>query len=262
MMAVIQWLNDLPVGTGAVIVIGGGIALAIIGTLIVNAYFTPAQLVSNNIIGGFKYAFLSSVYAGYIGLLLFGVHQKYDDVRADIIVEVNALTTLDRVTAAFPKDTRDQIRKELRDYASSVAAVEWPQMQARRLGFESSPALDDLYYTYLAIEPQTEKEISAFQYSLQLLEAVRTNRGNRIRLSFGALTPLLWGVAAIGTVISIIFPWFFGSPTVTAPLLMSTLVAAVTMSVFLVILKLSYPFGGDYGILPNAYVAFAQSTSG
>jgi hypothetical protein len=41
MMAVIQWLNDLPVGTGAVIVIGGGIALAIIGTLIVNAYFTP-----------------------------------------------------------------------------------------------------------------------------------------------------------------------------------------------------------------------------
>ena len=63
-------------------------------------------------------------------------------------------------------------------------------MQARRLGFESSPALDDLYYTYLAIEPQTEKEISAFQYSLQLLEAVRTNRGNRIRLSFGALTPL------------------------------------------------------------------------
>jgi hypothetical protein len=192
---------------------------------------------------------------------LFGVYQ-YDYVRADIIVEVNALTTLDRVTAAFPKDTRDQIRKELRDYASSVAAVEWPQMQARRLGFESSPALDDLYYTYLAIEPQTEKEISAFQYSLQLLEAVRTNRGNRIRLSFGALTPLLWGVAAIGTVISIIFPWFFGSPTVTAPLLMSTLVAAVTMSVFLVILKLSYPFGGDYGILPNAYVAFAQSTSG
>ena len=67
----------------------------------------------------------------------------------------------------------------------------------------------------------------------------RTNRGNRIRLSFGALTPLLWGVAVIGTLVSIIFPWFFGSPTVTAPLLMSTLVAAVTMSVFLVILKLS-----------------------
>jgi len=261
-MGLIQWLNDLPVGTGAIIVIGGGIALAIIGTLIVNAYFTPAQLVSNNIIGGFKYAFLSSVYAGYIGLLLFGVYQKYDDVRADIIVEVNALTTLDRVTAAFPKDTRDQLRKELREYASSVASVEWPQMQSRRLGFESSPALDDLYYTYLAIEPQTEKEISAFQYSLQLLEAVRTNRGNRIRLSFGALTPLLWGVAVIGTLVSIIFPWFFGSPTVTAPLLMSILVAAVTMSVFLVILKLSYPFGGDYGILPNAYVAFAQSTSG
>src|SRR6267154_2943149 len=137
MMGIIQWLNDLPVGTGAVIVIGGGIAIAIIGTLIVNAYFTPAQLVSNNIIGGFKYAFLSAVYAGYIGLLLFGVYQKYDDVRSDIIIEVNALTTLDRIAVAYPKVTRDQIRKELRDYASAVATAEWPQMQARRLSFES-----------------------------------------------------------------------------------------------------------------------------
>jgi hypothetical protein len=262
MMSLIQWLNDLPVGTGAVLTIGGGILISVLGTLIVNFYVTPGQLVANNIIGGFKYSFLSSVYAGYIGLLLFGVYQKYDDVRADIIVEVDALTTLDRVASAFPRQTRDQIRKELRDYARAVAAVEWPQMQARRLGFESSPPLDDLYYTYLAIEPQTEKEISAFQYSLQMLDVVRNNRGTRIRLSYGVLTSLLWGVAAVGTLVSVMFPWFFGSPSVVAPLIMSVLVATVTMSVFLVILKLSYPFGGDYGILPTAYVAFAQSSSG
>src|SRR5437868_7222082 len=167
-MGLIQWLNDLPVGTGAIIVIGGGIALAIIGTLIVNAYFTPAQLVSNNIIGGFKYAFLSSVYAGYIGLLLFGVYQKYDDVRSDIIMEVNALTSLDRIAAAFPLATRDEIRQELREYSRQVAEVEWPQMRRRTLGFVASPALDTIYYTYLAIEPQTERELAAFQYSLQL----------------------------------------------------------------------------------------------
>jgi hypothetical protein len=262
MMRLIQWLNDLPVGTGAVLTIGGGIAITVLGTLIVNYYVTPGQLVVNNIIGGFKYAFLSSVYAGYIGLLLFGVYQKYDDVRSDIIIEVNALTTLDRIASAYPRDTRNQLRKELRDYARSVAAVEWPRMQARLLSFESSAALDDLYYTYLAIEPQTEKEISAFQYSLQMLDVVRNNRGSRIRLSLGALTPLLWGVAAVGTLIAIIFPWFFGSPSIFAPLIMSTLVATVTMSIFLVILKLSYPFGGDYGIVPSAYVAFAQSPSG
>src|SRR5579864_8708275 len=99
MMSLIQWLNDLPVGTGAVVTIGSGIA--VIGMLIVNFYVAPGQLVVNNIIGGFKYSFLSSVYAGYIGLLLFGVYQKYDDVRSDIIVEVNALTTLDRIATAY-----------------------------------------------------------------------------------------------------------------------------------------------------------------
>jgi hypothetical protein len=261
-MDFIQWANDLPIGAGILLIVGGGLALAALGTLIVNYYFTPAQLIVNNIIGGFKYAFLSSVYAGYIGLLLFGVYQKYDDVRADIILEVNALTTLDRVAAVFPQATRDQVRKELRDYAMQVVEVEWPQMQRRTLGFVHSPRLDDIYYTYLAIEPQTEKELTSFQYSLQLLQVVRDNRGHRIRLSYGALTPLLWGVAVVGTIVVMIFPWFFGGPNVYVPILMSTLVGIVTMAVFLVILKLSYPFAGEYGIPPTAYLDFARSTSG
>src|SRR5437868_700376 len=167
-MDAIQWINDLPVGTGILIVVGGGILFALLGLLIVNYYFTPGQLVVNNIIGGFKYAFLSSVYAGYIGLLLFGVYQKYDDVRSDIIMEVNALTSLDRIAATFPLATRDEIRRELREYARQVSDVEWPQMRRRTLGFVASPALDTIYYTYLAIEPQTERELAAFQYSLQL----------------------------------------------------------------------------------------------
>jgi hypothetical protein len=261
-METIQWLNDLPIATGALVTIGGGILFGWIGTLIVNFYFTPGQLIVNNIIGGFKYSFLSSVYAGFIGLLLFGVYQKYDDVRSDVILEINALTTLDRVASSFPSQTRDQIRKELREYARFVGEVEWPQMRRRTLGFETSPTLDDLYYTYLAIEPQTERELSAFQYSLQVLAVVRDNRGNRIRLSYGALTPLLWGVAVVGTVIVLVFPWFFGSPNIYAPLLMSMLVAAVVMSVFLVILKLSYPFDGEYGIQPTSYIVFAKSSSG
>src|SRR5229473_5847780 len=178
-METIQWLNDLPVASGALVLIGGGIVLGWIGTLTVNFYFTPGQLIVNNIIGGFKYSFLSSVYAGFIGLLLFGVYQKYDDVRSDVILEVNALTSLDRIAAGFPSEARNQLRKELRSYARQVAETEWPKMRRRTLTFESSPALDDIYYTYMAIEPQTEKELSAFQYSLQLLQVVRDNRGNR-----------------------------------------------------------------------------------
>lgn len=258
-MELIQWINDLPVALGALVTIGGGVGLTLLGTLVMNFYFTPQQLIVNNIIGGFKFSFLSSVYAGYIGLLLFGVYQKYDDVRSDIILEINALTSLDRVAVSFPKATRDEIQRQLRNYAKNVAEVEWPQMRRRTLGFETSPALDDIYYSYLSIEPQTPKEVVAFRYSLKLLTVVRDNRGQRIRLSLGALTTLLWGVAVIGTVISVIFPWLFGSPTVVGPIIMSTLVATVTMSVFLVILKLSYPFDGEYGILPTSFVTFASS---
>ena len=120
-MGVIQWINDLPTGMGVLVVLGGGVLIAWLGILVVNYYATPAQLIANNIIGGFKYSFLSSVYAGFIGLLLYGVYQKYDDVRSDVILEVNALTSLDRVAVSFPSQARDQIRKELRTYARQVA---------------------------------------------------------------------------------------------------------------------------------------------
>ena len=53
----------------------------------------------------------------------------------------------------------------------------------------------------------------------------------------------------------------FGSPNVNATILMSILSTILVTSVVLVVLKLSYPFSGEYGILPTPYSAFIQEVS-
>jgi hypothetical protein len=53
----------------------------------------------------------------------------------------------------------------------------------------------------------------------------------------------------------------FGSPNVNATILMSILSTVLVTSVVLVVLKLSYPFSGEYGILPAPYTAFIQEVS-
>jgi len=262
MDAFFEYMITAPLLISMVIAVSIGAGIAVIGTLVVNAYFTAAQLAQNNLIGGFKFAFLSSVYAGFIGLLLYGVYQKYETAWDTAVEEVSVMTTLDRVAIALPLATRDVVRRDLRAYARSVAEEEWPLLAYPHIGSRrTADALDNLFFTYMAFEPTSERETFVFQYSVQQMHQMRVLRDDRIRHSAGSLTPLLWVVAILGTLVSFVFPWLFGSPNLVAPIVMSVLLSISTMSVLLVILKLSYPYNGEYAVPPTPFIEFARSGS-
>ncbi len=260
-MAAILWLNDLPLWASILVLVGGSIALSIIGTAVSGIFFGEQQLSLNNIVGGFKYLYISSVYASFLGFLLFGVYNRYDQARSDVISEVAELTTLDRLAVAFPAATRIQLREGLKEYARQVVDVEWPQLRDRTARMTMISALDTLDYSYAAVEPTTRKQREIIKYSQKLLSEIRDTRGIRVLRSFGTLQVFLWGVTLTGTAIAIVFPWVFGSPNVNATILMSIMSTLLMASVVLVVLKLSYPFSGDYGILPTPYSAFIQEVS-
>src|SRR5260221_111891 len=95
LMELFFWLATQPLWVAAAIMIGGCLLMSVAGTLIVNSIYLPPELIQINLLGGFKFAFLSSVYAGYLGLLLYGVYQQYEQTRGFIDLEVTQLTQLD-----------------------------------------------------------------------------------------------------------------------------------------------------------------------
>ena len=222
-MAAILWLNDLPLWASVVVLVGGSIAVSIIGTAVSGIFFGEQELSLNNIVGGFKYLFISQVYAGFLGFLLFGVYNRYDATRADIITEVTELATLDRLAVAFPAATRIQLRDGVKEYARQVVDVEWPQLRDRSARLTAISALDTLDYAYGAVEPTTRKQREVIKYSQKLLGNIRDTRGVRVLRSLGALQILLWAVTLTATAITIVFPWVFGSENVNANMLMSIL---------------------------------------
>jgi hypothetical protein len=260
-MAAILWLNDLPLWASILVLVGGSIALSIIGTAVSGVFFGEEQLSLNNIVGGFKYVFISQVYAGFLGFLLFGAYNRYDTTRADVVTEVADLTTLDRLATAFPPATRIQLRDGLKDYARQVVDDEWPQLRNRSTRMAAVSGLDTLDYAYGAVEPTTRKQREVIKYSQKLLSDIRDTRGIRQLRSLGALQVMLWVVTLTGTAVAIVFPWVFGSPNVNATMLMSILSTLLMTSVVLVVLKLSYPFSGEYGILPTPYSVFIAEVS-
>jgi len=255
-MTAIQWLNDLPLWQTAFFVVGGSILFSFIGTVVARAYFGEQQLELNNILGGFKYLAMSQVYGAFLGFLLFGAYQRYDQVRTDIVTEANALTTLYRLADAFPTGAREQFRGALTDYAHGVVDVEWPQMGRRDASLGATAPLDTFYYVFSALETTSKKQIEVVKYARELVGVVRDMRGVRVLRSLGSMQILLWVAVITGTVVAMIFPWLFGTGNPAAAFAMSVLSIVLMTSVVLVVLKMSYPFGGTEGLRPTPYLAF------
>jgi hypothetical protein len=260
-MSAILWLNDLPLELAAAVLVGGSIILSLIGTIVAREFFGAQQLNLNNVVGGFKYLFISGVYAGFLSFLLFGVYNRYDKMRANVVEDVSELTTLDRLATAFPPGTANQLRDALREYARQVVEVEWPQLRNRRANPLTMSALDTLDYIYTSVEPTTPKQRQVINASQKILATMRDQHGLRVLRSFGAMQPLLWVVTIVASAVAIVFPWLFGSPNFGATMLMAILSIILTMSVVLVVLKLSYPFSGTSGIPPTPYLAFINEVS-
>jgi uncharacterized protein DUF4239 len=260
-MGAVLWLNELPLWASAVVIVGGSIALSIIGTAVSGLFFGQQLLNLNNVVGGFKYMFIAGIYASFLGFLLFGVYNRYDKVRAAIIEEVNELATLDRLAIVFPPGTRDPLRDGLKQYARQVVEVEWPQLRDRSANPITMTAFDTLEHTYAAVEPITRKQQVVMKYSHKVLAAIRDKRGSRVLRSLGSLQVLLWVVTLVGTAVAIVLPWVLGGPNINATMLMSILATLLMTSVVLVVLKLSYPFSGSDGLLPTPYAAFIDEVS-
>ena len=260
-MGAVLWLNELPLWASAVVIIGGSIALSIIGTAVSRLFFAEQLLSLDSAVGGFKYLFVAGIYASFLGFLLFGVYNRYDKLRAAIIEEVNELTTLDRLAVVFPPGTRDPLRDGLKQYARQVVEVEWPQLRARSVDPITMTAFDTLEQSYAAVEPTTRKQQEVMKQSRKILAEIRDKRGLRVLRSLGSLPVLLWAVTLLGTAASIVLSWVLGSTNINAQMMMSILTTLLMTSVVLVVLKLSYPFSGEYGIQPTPYLVFIKEVS-
>jgi hypothetical protein len=255
-VAALQWLSELSLTYAALVLTGGALLVSLIGTLIARSFYSEGQLSLNNVVGGFKFLALSQVYAIFLGFLLLGAYQRFDQVRKDIVAEAGALSALDRLSEAFSVGARDQLKDAVRNYAREVVDVEWPLMRQRNAALGTTAPLDTLDYVFAAVEPTSKKQQAVAKNARELLTVIRDMRSVRVLRSVGSMQVLLWVAVTVGTLGAMIFPWLFGTPNAITALLMSFLQIVLMTSLILVVLKLNFPFSGDQGAQPTPYVAF------
>jgi hypothetical protein len=249
------WLATQPFWSGFIIFVASGLAVSLIGLLIVNAYFPQIDLIANNLVGGFKFAFLAQVYSALLAFVLIEAGHRFTTESALVSAEASTLLYLDRAVAATADGQAEQLHRDIRTYARLVVQREWATMARGEESPEASQAFLALFSSYVAIKPNGEAEQANLSLPSQLLLSAMDKRVSRLNGASETLTPIIWAVTFIGTAISIAFNWFFGSRTLTTQLVMAALLSGSILAMLFLAMSLSHPFLGDLRISPAPFEA-------
>jgi hypothetical protein len=251
-------LASIPLTTAIPFAIAVGILLSILGSWLVNSVFTPLELEPNNLVGGAKFGFLGEVYAVTLGLAMIGAFDHFTTAQTNAQREAATLASLSYAADTYDlpqqADDRAAMRRAVQEYARTVVEKEWRVMSYGLADPDVSTRLADMNDTFMRVEPATEAQKSLQQNTVDWVSQINEYRALRLTTVSRSLIALVWAVLISGTLLAIMFPWFFGTVNVMSQTFMSALLTSFLMLHLLMVLQLSYPFIGDASISPTAFL--------
>ncbi len=243
------FICDLPVWAGAGLVIGTGVAISLTGMLLLRSYFLEADLVENNILGGFKYVYLAQIFASFLFFPTVEGGLKYSNSITLVGQETEALRLVDKLASQIEGPAAAELRKQVAAYARSAVDNE-----ARTL-IESGDQHPDtvaqmqgLLRAMLQIDvPETRDPYIQERLSQQVFK-VLTIRQQRMALASDDLLPLAILTLLVVALTSLMLMWFFGNPNVVALFSMATILSACIMAAVYATFILNNPYIGPLSV--------------
>jgi hypothetical protein len=233
--------------------VGGATALALAGMVLVRRSVTMETLESHQDVAGFIIAIVGVVYAVLLALVVIAVWEQFEAARVLADREANQVTGLYRLTAALPSRGSERLRPTLREYAEAVVNDEWPAMRRGQSSTRAQALYTDVWNQLTSLEPQTPREIAAYQEALSRLDGFGDARRSRLLASRESLPVVMWTVLIVGAITTIGFTYFFGVRRFAAQALMtSALTITIALALFLVY-SMDLPFTGDVSVPPEAF---------
>jgi hypothetical protein len=248
-------LDNVPtawLGVGLVVI---AVSISLLGLVLVRRSVELHRLQASQDVAGFLIAIVGVIYAVLLGFVVVVVWEQFGATDKVVGDEAAAVGNLYRDAVAFGAPGRT-FRFAVRNYANSVANVEWRQManhQTENPGTDT--ALNAMWHAVKNLRARNSTQQEFVSSSVSDVATVSTDRRTRIRDSATGVPATLWAVLIAGAVICIAFSYFFGVQSFGAHALMVSALAAIISLSLLVILTLNLPFTGDVALGPEAMQA-------
>jgi hypothetical protein len=248
-------LSAMPIWKSALLVVGLGVALSMVGPVLIRRFWRLDQLKANNEVGSFKFAVIGGVYAVVLGFATVVVWEKFRDAESAVMQEAAAISSLDRLVNTLDKPSAQRIRARLQAYDRAAIEDEWPAMSRGGASPLVSKALDELYAAVLAQNQQGSRESAILQAQLTQLNGLTQARRERLDLASGIVPGVVWLVLISGAVVTMTFTLFFGASSLLAQAVMNGLLSFLIFMTLLVIQEINFPFSGSLKVTPEPLAA-------
>ncbi len=237
------------------------VGLAHVGILWVRRAVPLAVLESHQDVAGFIIGVLGALYAVLLAFVVVVVWGQFEDARTAVSNEANQLGDLARMAEGFPAPVAQNVRAAIENYARFSMEQEWPAMErgdAEGLRYQS--AVENLWKTYGAIEPQTPRENTLYDQSLERLNDLSDSRRARLHISHEGVPAIMWMLLLGGAVTTIGFTYFFAVKNFRAQALMTAALTTVIAFILFLILALDNPFRGAVSVSSEPFQRIIERT--
>ncbi|MFE3585673.1 bestrophin-like domain [Streptomyces vinaceus] len=242
-------LNHLPTTWLALLVVGGIIAAALVGSVLATRFFPALAGGENNDMVGVVLGMFGAIYGIILAFVIVNLWTDLQNAETVVAAEASAVSQIARDAEAFPPDTRDAVHGRVREYVHAVVERQWPMMRAGRGDAAvTMPAVDGMYRVLAGYEPKSFSEQSFYQEALDSLNEVAAQRRARISESHNELPALLQVLIFGGAAVIVVVSLFYGVRNRRVRLLFVGAVAALIGFSLLLVIVLDCPFAGDMSV--------------
>jgi len=246
------YLQSLPLNLSLFLIIGSGIGIFIVGSIIVNSIYTPSELALNNEVAGAKFTFLAQTVTTLVAFVLVDSATRFVSFQFAVDREISAITRLENMHKSFP-NLLQKLNADAKQYISSVVETEWTTMGEGNGSEATEKALQKWFKDFISLKTIDEGDRSTLNLYGRIFGDLNDSRLTRISSSSSPFDFLCQISVLIAGLITIVFCWFFGSTNTTMKLLLGALLVGSTFAVIAMSIILASPVRGDLAYTTKVY---------
>jgi len=244
------------------LVLLGGVALSVLGVIVVRRLVSFEKLCENNEFTGFAYSVIGLFYGIYLAFTVVVVWQQYDDAEENATTEAVHISAMWRDSQALQPEHRERVQRAIYAYVHSVICHEWPALEA---GGESDPrtllAYEELWNAYYAARPDPNNPVETTFYSQGIDELNDFAMARRMRLldASSELPGVMWWLLVAGAIGTIVFTWFYATRYAFVQVAVTAFLSIIILYSVILVSVLQHPFRGEVRVTPSAFEDIRKS---
>ncbi|MFE9928497.1 DUF4239 domain-containing protein [Streptomyces sp. NPDC005533] len=247
-------LNHFSTFTLAVVTVGGTVAVAVAGSVLLRRRYPSLARGEHNDMVGVTLGMFGAIYGIILAFVIVTLWTQLDSTQTVVASEATDVALIARDAAAFPPPTRAEVDAALSGYVHSVVDHQWPRMRAGKPSYEANAGkLQAVYDVLQAYEPKTAREEVFYEEAVHHVNDIAAQRRARLTMAEQELPPLLQALAFGGAIVLIPLTFLYGMRKLRIQLLFVASVSALIGFSLLLVFVLDRPFAGELSVSPAPY---------